>query len=357
MTKIASKIVPALTFGAILLTPVLVSAVTVPNNIFNWWQGPQAVHENCAINNGQAVCQQSSALDQVTVTSNYAQTKYPIVLAHGLFGFGQIGPINYWHGIPQDLGSNGANVFVTTVSSGNSDAVRGEQLLKQVIAIRALTGSDKVNLIGHSQGVQSVRYVAGVRPDLVASVTGIAGSNTGSPVADAAQLVLINPLKATGLDSIVAGAVNFFLSLEGVASGAAADAPQDIVAANYGLTTKGAAEFNVLFPQAIPTTPCGPSETQANGVNYYSWGGTGLMTNAFDSTSYGMVAASLLQNGPSDGLVPKCSSHLGQVIRDDYPQNHLDEVNQVLGMVGSGPGADPIPLYRQQANRLKVAGF
>jgi triacylglycerol lipase len=29
----------------------------------------------------------------------------------------------------------------------------------------------------------------------------------------------------------------------------------------------------------------------------------------------------------NDGLVGKCSSHLGTVIRDNYFHNHLDEVN------------------------------
>ena len=45
------------------------------------------------------------------------------------------------------------------------------------------------------------------------------------------------------------------------------------------------------------------------------------------------------------------SKHLG-----DYRQNHLDEVNQVLGL-RDWFSTDPVTLYRQHANRLKVAGL
>ena len=32
-----------------------------------------------------------------------ANTKYPILLVHGLFGFGRIGPFNYFKGIKQAI--------------------------------------------------------------------------------------------------------------------------------------------------------------------------------------------------------------------------------------------------------------
>ena len=96
-------------------------------------------------------------------------------------------------------------------------------------------------------------------------------------------------------------------------------------------------------------------------MNYYSWSGKGGLTNLLDPTAYGLLAGEafikLSTGSDSDGLVPICSSHLGNVILDNYPQNHLDEVNQIVGLVGSGAGADPVPLYSQHANRLKLAGF
>jgi len=44
------------------------------------------------------------------------------------------------------------------------------------------------------------------------------------------------------------------------------------------------------------------------------------------------------------------------VIRDDYFWNHLDEVNQVIGL-RSLFTANPVSVYRSHANRLKNAGL
>ena len=58
---------------------------------------------------------------------------------------------------------------------------------RNISAIRAessATGASKVNLIGHSQGGPTSRYVSSVRPDLIASVTTVGGVNKGSKVAD-----------------------------------------------------------------------------------------------------------------------------------------------------------------------------
>jgi triacylglycerol lipase len=51
-----------------------------------------------------------------TVTSNYSQTKYPLVMAHGMAGFTAIGGLSlgqYFYGINSDLTANGARVFAT----------------------------------------------------------------------------------------------------------------------------------------------------------------------------------------------------------------------------------------------------
>ncbi len=122
--------------------------------------------------------------------SNYTKTKYPIVLVHGLFGFDQaFGVFNYFYRIPGELADDGAVVYVADVSAANSSEMRGEQLLSQLETLQALYGHSKFNLIGHSHGAPTVRYVASVRPDIVASVTSVGGPNTGSPVADAVQTV------------------------------------------------------------------------------------------------------------------------------------------------------------------------
>jgi triacylglycerol lipase len=54
--------------------------------------------------------------------------------------------------------------------------------------------------------------------------------------------------------------------------------------------------------------------------------------------------------------VGRCASHFGTVIRDDYFQNHLDEVNQTLGLT-SPLAVNPVTLFRQHGNRLRNAGL
>ena len=57
----------------------------------------------------------------------------------------------------------------------------------------------------------------------------------------------------------------------------------------------------------------------------------------------------------NDGLVGRCSSHFGKVLRDDYPWNHGDAINQLFGVRGLFT-PDPVDVYREHANRLKNAG-
>ena len=82
-----------------------------------------------------------SLLPASALAAGYTQTKYPIVLVHGLFGFDNIGPVEYWYGIPSALRADGARVYVTQVSAANSTEVRGEQLLSQVQNILAISGA------------------------------------------------------------------------------------------------------------------------------------------------------------------------------------------------------------------------
>lgn len=286
-------------------------------------------------------------------TGTYAQTRYPIVFAHGMTGFDNIGPIEYWYGIPADLRKNGATVYVTQESAFNSSELRGEQLLTQVEDILAISGARKVNLIGHSHGNQSIRYVAGVRPDLVASATSVSGPTKGSDVADLIQGV--SNLGGPGLTKLVTSVVNAAGKVISFLSGDKS-LPQDSYAGLQSLNSQGAAIFNAKFPGGVPSTACGEGAYVANGVRYYSWSGTGQIYNVLDPVDYGLAITALAFAGkPNDGLVGACSSHLGQVIRDNYPMNHLHTVNQVLGLVGLG--ANPVSLYRVHANRLKTAGL
>ena len=285
--------------------------------------------------------------------TGYTGTKYPIVLVHGLFGFDNIGPVEYFYGIPEALRADGAQVFVTQVSAANSTEVRGEQLLAEVQRILAVTGASKVNLIGHSHGGPTTRYVASVRPDLVASVTSVGGVNKGSKVAD--FLLGIAP-PGSYSNAVVVSLSNGLASLISFLSGQP-NLPQNALSAANSLSTPGSLKFNVAHPEGIPTSACGEGAYQVNGVSYYSWSGAQPATNILDISDPALALTSLAFAGEkNDGLVGSCSSHLGKVIRDDYGMNHLDEVNQFIGLVNIFE-TNPVTVYRQQANRLKNSGL
>jgi triacylglycerol lipase len=282
--------------------------------------------------------------------TGYTKTKYPIVLVHGLFGFDSFLGIDYFYGIPSALSQDGARVFVAQVSAANSTEVRGEQLLTQVKNIMAITGATKVNLIGHSHGGPTIRYVAGVAPQLVASVTSIGGVNKGSRVAD----ILRGVAPAGGLsEAVVNNAAKAFVALINLGSGATS-LPQTPTAALNSLSTAGSADFNRRFPQAIPSG-CGSGAELVNGVRYYSWTGIMPVTNILDISDGSLGIMSLVFGQANDGLVAACSSRLGKHL-GDYRQNHLDEVNQVIGL-RDWFSVDPPALYRQHANRLKTLGL
>ena len=282
----------------------------------------------------------------------YTQTRYPVVLVHGMLGFDAIGPVDYFYGVPAALRSGGATVYTPSVSALNTSELRGEQLLAQLRQLKAAHGHTRFNLIGHSHGGPTVRYVAAVAPELVASVTTVGAPHAGSKVADGIQAAAA----ATGTTGLVASIVN----AQGVAiswlSGAP-QLPQQSLGSLVSLNTPGAAAFNARFPQGAPTTPCGQGPAQVNGVRYFSVSGTSVVTQPLDpADAFLALTSTYFGSEPNDGLVSRCSSHWGTVLRDDYPWNHLDEVNQSLGLRGLFT-PDPVAFYRSQANRLKQLGL
>lgn len=305
-----------------------------------------------AIAAGWLVTSASAASAWCLFNCNYTKTKYPIVLAHGMAGFDELfGVYEYWFGIPDELEDGGARVFVTEVSQFNATEARGEQLIDQIEQIVAITGKPKVNLIGHSHGGLDVRYVAAVRPDLVASVTSVGSPHKG---ADLADLLLENVEGGSFTQTVLGAFANLLGTVLGLISGSSN--PQDAIAALGSLSTPGAAAFNAQYPQGVPASACGNGASSVNGIRYYSWSGTGILTNALDVSDAAMGLTSLFYDESNDGLVGRCSSHLGSVIRDNYFHNHLDEVNQILGLVSIFE-SNPTSVFRSHANRLKNAGL
>lgn len=284
--------------------------------------------------------------------AQYTQTQYPVVLVHGMLGFESIGPIGYFYGVPQALRAGGATVFTPAVSALESSEARGEQLLSYLQQLRAAYGYTKFNLIGHSHGGPTARYVAAVAPDMVASVTTMGSPHLGTVVAD----VVESAAGATGSTTFVAALFDALGSAISYLAGTPGN-PQNALGTMGSLTTSGAAKFNVLAPAGKPTSQCGSGAELVHGVRYFSASGVAAGTNVLDLSDPMLILTSTLFGWESnDGLVSRCSSHWGTVLRDDFAWNHLDEVNQAFGLRGWF-SSDPVQFYRTQANRLKGLGL
>lgn len=287
-----------------------------------------------------------------------AQTKHPIVLVPGIFAFDTIAGVDYWYKIPAALQSEGAKVYVPKINAFDSSAKRGEALIAQLESIRAASGGSiqKFNLIGHSQGGITARYVMNTRPDMVASVTTLNTPHKGSPLADVATgIAPAGTLQGVAFD-VFANAVGDLVNLLSDNK----KSQSDIRAMLAEFNKTGAAANNQKFPTGIPTTSCGEGPEIAsiagNSVRMYSMSGTWKFTNALDASDPLFKITSLAISESNDGVTGRCSSHFGKVLKDNYIMNHLDITNQVFGLVSLFE-INPKTLFQNQANRLKNLGL
>ena len=301
---------------------------------------------------------QAQQIQSNYIQSTYAKTKYPIVFAHGMFGFTRIGldaiGIDYWYQILPDLTRNGANTWAARMSPLNSSEVRGEQYIQQLEEVMAISGAQKLNLIGHSHGANAVRYAAGVMPEHVASVITVAGANRGT----IAATDVLKVAAKTGTSELLNILISAFGGVIVWAQGLDPKTyPHNAFAAGESTSIEGTAIFNQKFPIGIPSTACGDGAHSENGIQLYSMTGNTSSTNVLDPLDYVMSALdkiSVYKSGKNDGIVSVCSSKFGKTIRDNYHWNHVDEINQTLGIRGIF-SQDPVSVYRQHANRLKLA--
>lgn len=282
-----------------------------------------------------------------------ASTRYPVLLVHGLFGFERIGRFELFHDVKDALKTAGCRVFVPHLSATHKNETRGEQLLAQIDRVLRGTGAGKVNLIGHSQGALAARYAAALAPHAVASVTSVSGPNHGSELADFLRKALVpGRLPEAVAQNVATLFANFISLLSGKVT-----LPQNALAALNALTTEGVGDFNDKFPQGLPDTWGGHGAEQVNGVRYYSWSGIlpadGPPTlDPTQTICHALSQYFMTETQQNDGFVGRFSSHLGQVIRSDYPLDHLGSLCRTASAV-----PDPIELYVEHAERLRAANL
>jgi len=276
---------------------------------------------------------------------------YPIVLAHGLFGFTSIGPLDYFYGVAPVLEAQGRTVVATAVDPVQSSDVRGAQLVAAIEQIRASTGAAKVVIIGHSQGGLDARWAAAHDPDAVAAVITIATPHRGSPVADV----------ATGLvpgDS--AAALDALADLFGFSGTSFEGALQD-------LTSAGASAFNAATPDApgvrywsvagrsnlATAADCPPSSTITS-----PWDRTVDPMKAVLAPVSAILSLAVSPDTPvQDGLVTLDSAQWGTFL-GCVPADHFDEVCQIAGeSPGIGNDFACLGLYQNLGTLLTANGF
>lgn len=284
---------------------------------------------------------------------------YPIVLAHGFSGFHNIGPLTYFYGVQDALSKDGHQVFVTRVDPYNSSEARGAELASQVESILGDTGSEKVNLICHSQGALDCRYVANQLGKKIGAVVLIAGVNRGDYVADVAAGIIQGP---------TADAVQLLLTLFGDGVLDPGGNPNtDAKAAIAQLTTPGCEAFNAKYPDdpnvayfsiagrsenGMGDEDCG-SPTEAPFIE--KWDLDHGPVNPLLSGTASLLDGSGSPAPTNDGMVTVASAKWGTFL-GCVPADHLSEVCQIGGQ-SSGSSYDCVTMYRDIADWLVARGF
>ncbi len=290
---------------------------------------------------------------------------YPIVLAHGFFGFNDFagaGFLTYFYDVKQYLEGEGEQlVFTPSVDPFNTSDFRGAQLTEYIEELLKTTGHEKVNIIGHSQGGLDARVVANLRPDLVASVVTVSTPHGGSRIADVVLDLVADP---KALD-----AISDLLVLIGAPLYDEIGNETNVVLPLKLFSAEGIAEFN----KAHPDEP-GVFYASVAGRTDLHFGGTACSTpvklpfvqdwqGKVDTVDPLLSVFEIILDGgigdpyPNDGLVRVADSKRGE-FWGCVPADHLDEVGQLFGdSPGIGNGWNYKAFYGDVVAELRKRGF
>lgn len=288
---------------------------------------------------------------------------YPIVLAHGFFGFEKfagVGFVTYFYKVKEALAKTGETlVFTPAVDPFNSSEVRGAALAKAIEEILATTGHEKVNLIGHSQGGLDARVVAHDHPELVASVLTVAAPHRGSEVADVVLGVTGDDRLADLLDALVqvvagpvygssAGETSLSSSLDQLSTA-------KIKTFNETYTDRGGVVYLSVTGRSsgrLAEDVCA-SKSAPSFVKKYA-----LHRDPIEPLL--AVSALIVEHGgdkPSDGLVTVESAKWGEFL-GCVPADHFDEIGHLFNdSPGFGNGFDYQEFYAGLVGLLRERGL
>ncbi|KAH7193023.1 Alpha/Beta hydrolase protein [Fusarium flagelliforme] len=279
--------------------------------------------------------------DYAIIREKYETPKYPIVLAHGLFGFAELRlspyfpAVEYWHGIRDALTAQGASVITPTVPPSSSIADRAAALRSALEA--HAPAPEAFTIVAHSMGGLDARYMLShlePLPVRVAALVTVATPHRGSAFADYLLDEEVSPLHRY--------LPRLYQTFERAGLGTAA----------FSQLTRRymAEEFN-------PSTP------DRADVRYFSYGAA-VERPALLSPFRHPHAVMTQAEGPNDGLVSVESSHWGTYKGTLVGVSHLDLINwsnrvgwTVREWMGIKKNFNAIAFYLDIADMLAKEGF
>lgn len=240
----------------------------------------------------------------------------PVVLHHGLFGFGdlKLGPVKlrYFRGIDRAIRERGHPVIVSQVHPTGSIELRARQLKQNILAgLKQLDRErEPVLIMAHSMGGLDARYMISAlgMDDRVAGLLSISCPHRGSPYADwcvenlGRRLGGLNLMKKLGLD----------------------------VQAVSDLTTANCRKFN----RAIKNAP---------GVQYFSISAARPWHRV---PPWAMLSHKIIQavEGDNDALVSVKSSTWGEHL-GIWPADHFHAINHKFVVEIKKPTGSIVPFW------------
>jgi len=266
-------------------------------------------------------------------------TRYPVVLAHGMGASAEIlGIVDYWWGIEDALEDEGARVYITSVNGMDSTAAKAAHFKQQFLQILAVSGAAKANIIGHSHGTLYTRYAIsnlGLASKVV-SHTSLAGPHRGSSIAN---LVMYNT--GSFVQSALGGSLNFVYAF------IFGDTNPNTIQNGYDLCT------DYMTGVFNPNTP------NITGIYYQSWAAKAKVScpSVILEPTWLIL---LVQEGANDGLVGVESAKWGNFrgVEDAaWYSPGCDHLNMVGQLFGITPGFNAPDFFVSVVSDLKNRGY
>lgn len=274
--------------------------------------------------------------------SYLCDTKYPVVLAHGMGASAEIlGIVDYWWGIEDALTDEGCDLYITSVNGMDSTRAKAEDFKAQFLQILAISGAAKANIIGHSHGTIYTR-------DAI--------SNLGLSSKVASHTSLCGPHRGSAIPDVIVGIVPD--SLEWLVG----DTMDFVYAVFMGDTNPSSLEnaYDVTRPYMINTF--NPNTPNMPGVYYQSWAAKIKMMAVDARNWYFMATWPILlgYEGANDGLVSITSAQWGNFRGTEdasWYSAGCDHFNMVGQLFGVTPGFDAPEFFVDIVSELKGWGY